>query len=574
MNRFLTLACIACLSMSSQSAGAYNYTADTCGNINFNNGYMTFNYANNLSTTEKVDVSTAFSRLTAFSDSGITTVDNADSSFSRGNGQNEIYHDTTHPSAQCWANFNTSTCNINEADIRFGDQSWVTGADSQHAPYTSGRSIMGVAIHEGGHCIGMGHENTVYNMMGSDSSHVTRNGTSSYYGPGEDLSDGLINLHGKRSTTDAHRDVGVTIMRYAFADGAYSSHQFGVLRDASNIPLPMVGSYEGQNVFEVIQGQVVRMELTFENNGEKNTEDANVGFYLSVNSIISTADLLLEPDTGYILSRNTPYEMTKIVTIPIATAPGDYYLGAFVDHDNLINETTSGNNAAYYPVKVVIPPPDMAVIFAGVDDSSLLPNQPFSILAVVKNEGTGPSTATSLRYYRSTNAIINSSDTLLGTDSIPALAANEVKAANHPQNAPDTEGTWWYGARVDPVPGEVNVTNQYSSGVQVTVAIQSPGVSTDAATDVGSVSTMLHATVTPNGGATTLYFDWGTDNQYDNTLTYGGIGSGLSGVGVNSALSGLICETTYQFRARAVNSAGTTIGNVQEFTTIPCPGCM
>jgi hypothetical protein len=41
------------------------------------------------------------------------------------------------------------------------------------------------------------------------------------------------------------------------------------------------------------------------------------------------------------------------VTIPGGTAPGNYFLGAYIDHDNLISETTVANNAAYYLVSVI-----------------------------------------------------------------------------------------------------------------------------------------------------------------------------------------------------------------------------
>jgi hypothetical protein len=577
MNRFVKMACIACLGITSQGVAAYNYLTDTCGTLNFSGGNMTFNYANNLSTAEKNEISTAFSRLTAFSDSTITTNDNGDSSFSTGNSQNEIYHNTNVGTADCWVSYNTSSCNVIEADIRFGDEPWVTGTSSSHWPYdtsatTGGRSIMGTAVHEGGHCLGMAHENTVYNMMGEEWSHVTRNGVATYYGPGEDLSDGLIDLHGKRSTTDIYRDVGASVLRYEFADGAYSDHQFGVLRNLSGTALPVVGSYEGQDIFQIVAGHAVRMELTFENNGELNSENANTGYYLSTNSVISTSDTQLQ--TGNVsLGRGAPYETAVTVTIPINTTPGNYFLGVYVDHDNLIPEVTTANNVGYYPVTILPPPPDLTVPFAGVDDATLLPGQAFSALAIVRNDGEGPSDATTLRYYRSTNSTISNGDTQIGTDAIGALAAGAIQSTNDPDTAPVTPGTWWIGACVDSVANEANTTNQCSSGVQITVAIQVPAATTNAVTDINTTQATLHATVNPNGGATTLYFDWGTDNQYGNTLTYGAVGSGLSNVSVNKLLSGLACNTTYQVRVRAVNSAGTTIGNVQEFTTLACPGC-
>ena len=41
------------------------------------------------------------------------------------------------------------------------------------------------------------------------------------------------------------------------------------------------------------------------------------------------------------------------MTIPGGTAPGNYFLGAYIDHDNLISETAVANNVAYYPVSVI-----------------------------------------------------------------------------------------------------------------------------------------------------------------------------------------------------------------------------
>lgn len=573
MNNLSKLTCIALLGLASQGAVAYNYISQGCGNVNFGGGNMTFNYGDNLTTAEKADISTAFSRVTEFSDSTITMNDNGDSSYSQGNGQNEVYYDSSHGTAQCWYNYNTVSCDVNEADIRFGDEPWVTGSDSQHWPYgTAGRSIMGTAVHEGGHCIGMAHENTMYNMMGEDWSHVTRQDTATYYGPGEDLSDGLIDLHGERSGgSDTYRDVGATILRYEFADGAYSDHQFGVLRDPfSGTTLPVVGSFEGQDTFEVVAGETVQMELTFENNGEMGTESPNIGFYLSTNAFISTTDTLLRTDTGYTLGRGSPYEVTENVTIPLNTAPGNYFLGAYVDHDNLIGEVTGTNNIAYYPVSVLPPPSDLTVPFAGVDDSTLRPGDAFSALAIVSNDSDGPSDSTTLRYYRSTNSTISTLDSQIGTDSISALSAGGTQGANTPAVAPGFEGTWWIGACVDSVSREASTTNNCSSGAEITVAVKVPAVATDAVSPIGAEQVTFNATVNPNGGATTLYFDYGTSSQFDNTLTYGSVGSGLSDVSVDTLLEGQDCSTTYQVRARAVNSAGSTTGNVQEFTTLSC----
>jgi hypothetical protein len=418
----------------------------------------------------------------------------------------------------------------------------------------------------------MAHENTVYNMMGADWTHVTRNGETTYYGPGEDLSQGLIVLHGERTGgSDSFRDVGATIFRYDGASGEYSSHRFGVLRNpSSGTALPVVGSFSGQDSFEVVAGDTVQMELTLENNGEFNTETVNVGYYLSTNSVISASDQLLRALDGYTLGRNTPFEIEVNVTIPIDTPPGNYFLGAFADHDNVINEVTGTNNIAYYPIIVRAAPSDLTVPVMSVSDQTLRPSEGFTAQATVRNEGDGRSDGTTLRYYRSTNSIISTSDTLIGTDSIPGINPGSQWSVSDPDAAPAAEGSWWIGACVQSVPRESNTSNNCSSGVMITVEVRAPFVVTQPVTAITADQVEFNASVNANGGATSLFFDFGINNEFANTLAYGSVGSGLSSVNASIPLEGLTCDTTYQVRARAENSAGSVTGSEREFTTLPC----
>ncbi len=339
---------------------AYNYI--TCQNgltLDFNGGDMTFNYGDNLSVDEKAALSLAFQRLTEFSDATITTVDNGDTSYFSGNSENEIYLDNTVSTAACTYWFFSSTCEVSEADMQFGNQSWTTIDDSGHYPYGGLRSLTGTAVHEGGHCVGMAHSSDSYNMMGADFSHVTRNGTAAYYGPGEDLSDGLIDLHGKRTGgLDSFRDVGITVMRYIGASGEYSLHGFGAVRGYYGAARPVVGSYVGQPMYRVGAGASIQMDITLENNGEADVETPNIGLYLSDNDIISSSDEFLGQVPSS-LGRDSALEITFGATIPLGIAPGNYFLGAYIDHDNLISEATVANNVAYYPVSIVSAAPTL-----------------------------------------------------------------------------------------------------------------------------------------------------------------------------------------------------------------------
>lgn len=95
-----------------------------------------------------------------------------------------------------------------------------------------------------------------------------------------------------------------------------------------------------------------------------------------------------------------------------------------------------------------------------------------------------------------------------------------------------------------------------------------PSVTTNAATAVAQTTATLHGLINPNGASTTAYFDYGTSpGSLLHTATYGAVGSGSSNVEVSSSITGLTSCTTHFFRARAVNSGGTTSGSTLTFST-------
>lgn len=103
-----------------------------------------------------------------------------------------------------------------------------------------------------------------------------------------------------------------------------------------------------------------------------------------------------------------------------------------------------------------------------------------------------------------------------------------------------------------------------------------PVATSAAATAIAATGATLNGTVTSNGAATTVKFEYGLTNAY------GGLGSpaaaaqsplssGASNAPVSLALSGLSCNTTYHFRVTANNGVGSTVnGADQSFTTLPC----
>ena len=101
-----------------------------------------------------------------------------------------------------------------------------------------------------------------------------------------------------------------------------------------------------------------------------------------------------------------------------------------------------------------------------------------------------------------------------------------------------------------------------------TTSLIAPATTTSAATNVTTISATLNATVNPNNASTTVKFQYGTTTSYGSEMnaTPNPI-AGASAVTVTANLTGLVSNTLYHFRIVAANSAGTSNGNDQTFTT-------
>ena len=127
------------------------------------------------------------------------------------------------------------------------------------------------------------------------------------------------------------------------------------------------------------------------------------------------------------------------------------------------------SNEATATPQVPEPAPDLVVATPTVSDSGPDAGATFTLSATVTNDGDEASAATTLRYYRSTGAVITTSDTEVGTDAVAGLAASGTSDESVSLTATLPARTYYYGACVDAVTGESDTTNNCSSSVQVTV---------------------------------------------------------------------------------------------------------
>ena len=113
--------------------------------------------------------------------------------------------------------------------------------------------------------------------------------------------------------------------------------------------------------------------------------------------------------------------------------------------------------------------PDLVVQSPSVSDSTLRPNQAFTLSAEVRNIGDVPAATTIVSYYRSPDSAISAADTPVGTSVASGLGAGGTGSASIDLTAPEQPGIYYYGACVHGVGDETSLSNNCSWGAWVVV---------------------------------------------------------------------------------------------------------
>ena len=192
--------------------------------------------------------------------------------------------------------------------------------------------------------------------------------------------------------------------------------------------------------------------------------------------------------------------------------------------------------------------PDLAVLSESieVDRNSVNIGGEIVVSLKVHNDGDGGAAAATLRYYRSVDATIDSTDTSVGTGTIGVLSAGTTSPRlPHRISISDAlaPGVYYYGACVERVEHETNTNNNCSSGVMVMVT--EPLAAPD---------------LTVRGGNRQVSLSWGSVSNASSYRIYWGTSSGsltrLSAnlTGTSYTHTGLADGITYYYQVSAYNS--------------------
>ena len=193
-------------------------------------------------------------------------------------------------------------------------------------------------------------------------------------------------------------------------------------------------------------------QLWLHNEDATKTDNGNNGFTSIASGVGDLSDTLIE----IALRGNSWSEDACVPAVLRNVATNDYEEAGIPVCDE---ETTAG---------------ELEVGTPSVSNANPAPGATFALSATVSNTGEGESAATTLRYYRSTDATIATSDTEVGTDAVGVLAVSGTSDHSISLTAPLTTGIHYYGACVDAVTDESDTTNNCSASVVVDVEDTTP----------------------------------------------------------------------------------------------------
>ena len=271
-----------------------------------------------------------------------------------GNGQSEFWwsNNISPPAVtKSWVYCSSGT--IAEADVIFRPNVGYSTSETKTNVWPYGgawRPFQTTAMHELGHVQGLAHTSNTYSIMGQDWDHIHANGSLARAYPGEDAVATSMAGYGKKA--GAKHDLGVAHWRRTGSSGGYSAHARTRMFTSGGALLSSFTS-GGEPVYYVAKGQLIRLEMTYENMGPS-TLTAGVGYYVSTNDYISIYDTYLGAGSVTVGPNSANTTSNTYLYIPSNLQSGKtYWIGAIIDHNNQYSEVSEDNNRTYTAIRVL-----------------------------------------------------------------------------------------------------------------------------------------------------------------------------------------------------------------------------
>jgi subtilase family serine protease len=217
---------------------------------------------------------------------------------------------------------------------------------------------------------------------------------------------------------------------FAKADGAGTVAESSETNNSRNFMLrvgPDLAITAASAPAKAAAGSSIDVTETTQNIGTGGANASTTAFYLSTNSLLDAADIRLGSRAVPALAAGGSNTRTTTIALPPAGV-GTWYVLVGADDERTIAETQETNNTRALTLLIG---PDLTV------SSFSLPftvpsGGTVTISDAVKNAGASDAGASVVRFYLSTNTVLDTDDQLLGSRAVPALAAGATSSGATP----------------------------------------------------------------------------------------------------------------------------------------------
>lgn len=221
-------------------------------------------------------------------------------------------------------------------------------------------------------------------------------------------------------------------------------------------------------------GDMLGIDAEVDNVGSAASAAYAVDFFASTDSNITAADVLLGTANRPALGAGNSDNFSVSFDLPQNLAGGNYFIGAIIDIDD--DNNANNTNLENEPIVVQTEPAaDLALQSVNAANGVHEQGATINIQSTTSNIGNLSSDPYTITFYASTNNIISDSDTPIGSENRPGLAAgannNNPFDATIPANLPP--GDYFIGAILDVV--DANAANNVNFDGTTVQIVESSG---------------------------------------------------------------------------------------------------
>jgi subtilase family serine protease len=184
-------------------------------------------------------------------------------------------------------------------------------------------------------------------------------------------------------------------------------------------------------------GASITVSDTTKNQGSGSAAGSTTAFYLSANPVLDVGDVLLGSRAVPGLAAGATSSGSTVLGIPAGTATGTY----------VVAETQEGNNTSARQVQIG---PDLLIPTLTVPGTAAA-GATITVSDTTKNQGGGAASASTTRFYLSTDSTFDPADLPLASRAVAGLAAGATSSGTTGVTIPaDTAvGTYYIVVRAD-----------------------------------------------------------------------------------------------------------------------------